>query len=169
MRRLFFALAAIVVFILYLSTFVQAQTSHNLRAKFAPFDSSATGARLLAISPVPSTVIPNVLTVQGPCPSPVPGVLCADFAMPGSPGDTIRFRLCQSNSAGESCTGCNGVDPCDSPDRFATLPTPTATATITPTRTTTPIVTSTPTRTATPTPTPTRLAPPILHGVEPSN
>ena len=171
MRKLFFALAAIIVFILYLAQFANAQTNQNFRARFAPFDSSATGARLLRLTPTQQTVITNVLAVQAPCPSPQPGVLCADFSTLASPGDTIRFRLCQSNTAGESCTGCGGVDPCDTPDRFATLPTPTATATATPTstRTVTPVATTTPTRSATPTPTPTRLAPPILHGVDPSN
>lgn len=169
MRKLLIAIATIAVFVLFLSSLVHAQTNQNFRAKFAPFHATATAARLLRVTPTTSTVIPDVLAVQGPCPSPEPGVLCATFSTQASPGDTIRFRLCQSNSAGESCTGCNGVDPCDSPDRFATLPTPTATATNTPTRTPTRTPTPVLTATATPTPTPTRLAPPILHGVEPSN
>ena len=159
MRRLFFAITTIVIFMLYLATFASAQTNRDFRAKFAPFHAKATGARLMRITPTASTVIPDVLAVQGPCPSPEPGVLCATFSTLASPGDTIRFRLCQSNSGGEACTGCNCVEPCDYPDRYATLPTPSPTGSSTPTRT--------PSRTPTPTPTATRLAPPILHGVEP--
>ena len=166
MRRLIIAVSTIVVFVLYLWSAVFAA---DFRARFGAFHETATGARLLRLTPTEQTVIPNVLAVQGPCPSPQPGVTCADFATTASPGDTIRFRLCQSNSAGEACTGCNGALPCDTPDQFAVLPTATATRTATPTRTTTPtvIATLTATRTATPQPTPTRLAPPVLHGVEP--
>jgi len=140
----------------------------TFRARFAPFASNATAARMLRVSSPDVVVLPDAFVAQQECDPPQAGVLCAYFITPASPGEELRFRLCQSNGAGEACTGCGGATQCDTPDRFATIPTATPTATVTPTttatasptltptRSPTPVLTATRTATRTPTPSPTR-------------
>jgi hypothetical protein len=156
---------------LSVSVVAHAQTDREYIATFKSLPPDVTKGQLFRLTPPEGSVIDNMMTWPTvPCPSPQPGVTCQKFFTRTVAGEVIRFRLCQTNASGVVCTGCNGVLPCENPDRFAMYPVPTVTPT--PVKTATAgVATATPQRTASVTPKPTvtpTSIPPNLLSVDPT-